>query len=54
MVAMARAFLDNPRWVWHAAEKFGVKIDYPPPYSRSRGDVWPGSKLARKDSAKTP
>ena len=21
MVAMARAFLDNPRWVWHAAEK---------------------------------
>ena len=24
MVAMARAFLDNPRWVWHAAERFGV------------------------------
>ena len=24
MVVMARAFLDNPRWVWHAAEKFGV------------------------------
>jgi 2,4-dienoyl-CoA reductase-like NADH-dependent reductase (Old Yellow Enzyme family) len=48
MVAMARAFLDNPRWVWHAAERFGVKLDYPPPYSRSRPDVWPGANLARK------
>ena len=38
MVAMARAFLDNPRWVWHAAERFGVKIDYPPQYARSRAD----------------
>ena len=26
MVAMARAFLDNPRWVWHAAERFGVEL----------------------------
>jgi 2,4-dienoyl-CoA reductase-like NADH-dependent reductase (Old Yellow Enzyme family) len=47
MVAMARAFLDDPRWVWHAAERFGVSIDYPPQYARSRYDVWPGSKLAR-------
>ncbi|HEX4927810.1 MAG TPA: NADH:flavin oxidoreductase/NADH oxidase [Burkholderiales bacterium] len=47
MVAMARAFLDNPRWVWHAAEHFGVKIDYPPPYARSHPGVWPGTKLAR-------
>jgi 2,4-dienoyl-CoA reductase-like NADH-dependent reductase (Old Yellow Enzyme family) len=47
MIAMARAFLDNPRWVWHAAERFGVKLDYPPQYARSRGDVWPGAKLAR-------
>jgi 2,4-dienoyl-CoA reductase-like NADH-dependent reductase (Old Yellow Enzyme family) len=50
MVAMARAFLDNPRWVWHAAERFGIKLDYPPQYSRSRPDVWPGSKLARASS----
>ena len=48
MVAMARAFLDNPRWVWHAAEHFGVKIDYPPQYARSRSDLWPGASLARK------
>src|SRR6267378_562664 len=47
MVAMARAFLDNPRWVWHAAERFGVKLDYPPPYARSHPDLWPGAKLAR-------
>jgi 2,4-dienoyl-CoA reductase-like NADH-dependent reductase (Old Yellow Enzyme family) len=47
MVAMARAFLDNPRWVWHAAERFGVKLEYPPQYARSRGDVWPGAQLAR-------
>jgi 2,4-dienoyl-CoA reductase-like NADH-dependent reductase (Old Yellow Enzyme family) len=47
MVAMARAFLDNPRWVWHAAERFGVKIDYPPQYARSHGDVWPGAAIAR-------
>jgi len=50
MVAMARAFLDNPRWVWHAAERFGVKLDYPPQYARSRSDLWPGAKLARPPS----
>ena len=50
MVAMARAFLDNPRWVWHAAERFGVKLDYPPQYARARHDAWPGAKLARPPS----
>jgi len=47
MVAMARAFLDNPRWVWHAAERFVVKIDYPQQYARARHDLWPGAALAR-------
>ena len=51
MVAMARAFLDNPRWVWHAAERFGVQLDYPPQYARARPDAWPGSRLARPGSA---
>jgi 2,4-dienoyl-CoA reductase-like NADH-dependent reductase (Old Yellow Enzyme family) len=50
MVAMARAFLDNPRWVWHAAEHFGVALDYPPQYARSRPDVWPGARIARPGS----
>ncbi|HEY3077170.1 MAG TPA: NADH:flavin oxidoreductase/NADH oxidase [Burkholderiales bacterium] len=48
-VAMARAFLDNPRWVWHAAERHGIKLDYPPSYARSRFDLWPGAKLARPE-----
>jgi 2,4-dienoyl-CoA reductase-like NADH-dependent reductase (Old Yellow Enzyme family) len=48
MVAMARAFLDNPRWVWHAAERFGVKLDYPPQYARARHDAWAGTKLVRR------
>jgi NADPH2 dehydrogenase len=47
MVALARGFLDDPRWVWHAAERFGVRIDVPPPYARTRPDQWPGAELAR-------
>jgi len=50
MVALARGLLDDPRWVWHAAERFGVELDYPPQYARSRHDLWPGSKLARRGS----
>ncbi len=51
MVALARAILDNPRWVWHAAEHFGVKIDYPPQYARSHSSLWPGAKLARPEQS---
>ena len=51
MVVMARAFLDNPRWVWHAAEKLGVALEYPPQYARSRHDAWPGAALARGRSS---
>jgi 2,4-dienoyl-CoA reductase-like NADH-dependent reductase (Old Yellow Enzyme family) len=47
MVALARGFLDNPRWVWHAAERFGVKLDYPPQYRRLHPDQWPGARLVR-------
>jgi NADPH2 dehydrogenase len=48
MVAMARAFLDDPRWVWHAAERFGVKVDYPPQYARSHPSLWPGASLRKR------
>jgi 2,4-dienoyl-CoA reductase-like NADH-dependent reductase (Old Yellow Enzyme family) len=51
MVAMARAFLDNPRWLWHAAERYGVKLDYPPQYARVQAALWPGAKLARPRSS---
>jgi 2,4-dienoyl-CoA reductase-like NADH-dependent reductase (Old Yellow Enzyme family) len=47
MVALARAFLDDPRWVWHAAEALGVTVAYPPQYQRCRPGVWPGAPLAR-------
>jgi 2,4-dienoyl-CoA reductase-like NADH-dependent reductase (Old Yellow Enzyme family) len=47
MVALARGFLDDPRWVWHAAERLGAKAEYPPQYARSRPELWPGAKLAR-------
>jgi 2,4-dienoyl-CoA reductase-like NADH-dependent reductase (Old Yellow Enzyme family) len=51
MVAMARAFLDDPRWPWHAAEALGARAAYPPQYERSRADLWPGAKLARPPRA---
>jgi 2,4-dienoyl-CoA reductase-like NADH-dependent reductase (Old Yellow Enzyme family) len=47
MVALARGLLDNPRWVWHAAERFGVAIEYPPQYARCHPSLWPGAALAR-------
>ena len=47
MVALARGMLDDPRWVWHAAERFGVKLDLPPQYARAHHELWPGAKLAR-------
>jgi len=46
-VALARAFIDNPRWVWHAAQRLGAAIGCPPPYDRIRPGSWPGAALAR-------
>ncbi|MGB7183343.1 MAG: NADH:flavin oxidoreductase/NADH oxidase [Burkholderiaceae bacterium] len=34
MVALARAFLYNPRWAWHAAAQLGATVDAPPQYWR--------------------
>jgi len=47
MVALARGFLDDPRWVWHAAEHFGIRVEVPAPYARTRPDQWPGARLVR-------
>ncbi|MCK6449453.1 MAG: NADH:flavin oxidoreductase/NADH oxidase [Alphaproteobacteria bacterium] len=52
MVAMARAFLDDPRWVWHAAERLGAPVAWPPQYDRLKPTMWPGAKLARPDGVK--
>jgi 2,4-dienoyl-CoA reductase-like NADH-dependent reductase (Old Yellow Enzyme family) len=51
LVALARGFLDNPRWVWHAAERLGAKIAYPPQYARAAAAVWPGAAMARPGAA---
>jgi 2,4-dienoyl-CoA reductase-like NADH-dependent reductase (Old Yellow Enzyme family) len=37
MVALARAFLADPRWGWRAADLLGVDIAYPPQYARGKG-----------------
>jgi 2,4-dienoyl-CoA reductase-like NADH-dependent reductase (Old Yellow Enzyme family) len=47
MVCLARAFLDDPRWVWHAAEALGAAAYYPPQYERARRSAWPGAALLR-------
>ncbi|OWW20608.1 NADH:flavin oxidoreductase/NADH oxidase [Noviherbaspirillum denitrificans] len=46
-VVLARAFLDNPRWVWHAAEALGVTLAYPKQYERAHTSKWPGARLIR-------
>lgn len=46
-VALARAFLDDPRFPWHAADILGASVRYPPSYDRSRPTVWPGSRIVR-------
>lgn len=42
MVALARGFLDDPRWGWHAAAALGVDLAYPPQYVRARPNNWTG------------
>jgi 2,4-dienoyl-CoA reductase-like NADH-dependent reductase (Old Yellow Enzyme family) len=36
MVALARGFLYNPRWAWHAAAELGASIEAPRQYWRSQ------------------
>jgi 2,4-dienoyl-CoA reductase-like NADH-dependent reductase (Old Yellow Enzyme family) len=44
-VALARGFLDDPRWAWHAAAALGVDAVYPPQYLRACPEQWPGVAL---------
>jgi len=41
-VAMARAFLRDPRWVWSAADLLGGEAFVPPQYARGRKTSLPG------------
>ena len=45
MVALARAFLDDPHWAWHAALALGGEVTHPPQYRRAAPGLWPGAKL---------
>ena len=42
LIAMARAFLWDPRWVWHAAAALGASVQPPPQYSRAAPRDAPG------------
>lgn len=44
-VALARAFLDDPRWVWHAADVLGATAYCPPQYARARPNTWSLARL---------
>jgi len=52
-VALARGFLDNPRWAWHAADALGATVASPPQYHRARPDLWPGAALAHPSRNET-
>lgn len=47
MVALGRAFLDDPRWCWRAAEVLGADHPLPPQYLRAGPKLWPGSSLKK-------
>jgi 2,4-dienoyl-CoA reductase-like NADH-dependent reductase (Old Yellow Enzyme family) len=52
LVAMARAFLWDPRWAWHAAAALGAAVTVPPQYFRSapRGasNVFAGARIGQR------
>lgn len=45
MITLARAFLDDPRWVWHAADALGVDISRPPQYASVNPRRWSAAAL---------
>jgi 2,4-dienoyl-CoA reductase-like NADH-dependent reductase (Old Yellow Enzyme family) len=44
MVAIARAFLDDPHWAWHAAYKLGAEFPVSPQYARATLKTWQPAK----------
>jgi 2,4-dienoyl-CoA reductase-like NADH-dependent reductase (Old Yellow Enzyme family) len=45
MVALARAFLDEPHWGWQAARILGAEVQRPPQYERAAPKLWPGAAM---------
>jgi 2,4-dienoyl-CoA reductase-like NADH-dependent reductase (Old Yellow Enzyme family) len=50
-LTLARGFLDDPRWAWHAADALGVNLVCAPQYRRGRPDQWPGARFTRQRAA---
>lgn len=50
MIAVARGFLNDPRWGWHAASVLGAELEYPRPYERCRPSLWQGAKYLNPDN----
>jgi 2,4-dienoyl-CoA reductase-like NADH-dependent reductase (Old Yellow Enzyme family) len=49
MIAIARAFLDDPHWGWHAAYTLGAELTPPPQYRRAGIKTWaPAERHAAK------
>lgn len=46
MVALARAFLNNPHWGWLAARALNTNVERPVQYQRAAPNVWPGAAYA--------
>lgn len=46
-VALARAFLDDSNWGWHAAEALGHPLAPPPQYGRVKPGTWPAAGESR-------
>jgi 2,4-dienoyl-CoA reductase-like NADH-dependent reductase (Old Yellow Enzyme family) len=40
MVSLARAFLDDPHWGWHAARALGAEVKRPVQYERAGPKLW--------------
>jgi 2,4-dienoyl-CoA reductase-like NADH-dependent reductase (Old Yellow Enzyme family) len=54
LIALARAVLDDPRWVWHAADALGGAAACPPQYLRCRPNLWPGAAMRRSCDNRRP
>jgi NADPH2 dehydrogenase len=44
LVALARGFLDDPHWGWHAAKALGAEVERPNQYLRAGPQFWPPAR----------
>jgi 2,4-dienoyl-CoA reductase-like NADH-dependent reductase (Old Yellow Enzyme family) len=51
IAGIGRAFLNDPRWGWHAATALGTTPNVPRPYERVLPKSWPGYQVVRAEEA---